>query len=274
MVYSGQPLKRFEDSRLLRGGGSFVDDMKLPDMLYACVARSPHAHARILSVDISAARGRTGVVEVLTGQDIAGQVGDVPPRHTPEPGGICCAGAPCARQRTGLLCGPTRRRGGGPRPLPGEGRRRCGAISYQPLTPLLDPLEAADSNSAPVHEQLGGNVMMRMRVGRGGLARMLRSGRPNRRGKYQVPRLVGGAHGRPGPAALYEPGPDQLTLWSSTQTPFRTKTHLETLLPRPPAKIGWSPQTWAVASAKRWRSGRKTWRCATWPSRWAGHKVG
>ena len=56
MSYSGQSLKRFEDPKLLTGRGSFVDDIHLPDMLYAHVLRSPHAHARIRSVDVSAAR--------------------------------------------------------------------------------------------------------------------------------------------------------------------------------------------------------------------------
>ena len=59
--YVGQPLKRFEDPRLITGQGSFVDDMKLPGMLHACVLRSPHAHARIRSIDVSAARDLPGV---------------------------------------------------------------------------------------------------------------------------------------------------------------------------------------------------------------------
>ena len=55
MPYTGQPLKRFEDPILLNGKGSYVDDMKLPDMLHAIVLRSPHAHARIRSIDTSRA---------------------------------------------------------------------------------------------------------------------------------------------------------------------------------------------------------------------------
>lgn len=80
MRYSGQPLKRFEDPRLVTGRGSFVDDIQLSDMLYAAVTRSPHAHAWIRAIDTSAARNLPGVVAVLTGQDAAGVVGDVPTR--------------------------------------------------------------------------------------------------------------------------------------------------------------------------------------------------
>ena len=54
MSYAGQPLKRREDPRLLTGHGSFVDDIQLPVMLYAYVLRSPHAHARLKSIDVEA----------------------------------------------------------------------------------------------------------------------------------------------------------------------------------------------------------------------------
>jgi len=75
MSYTGQPLKRFEDPRLVTGRGSFVDDIHLPGMLYAAVLRSPHAHTRILAIDVSAARHLSGVVTVLTGEDTAGALG-------------------------------------------------------------------------------------------------------------------------------------------------------------------------------------------------------
>ena len=47
----GQPVSRFEDPRLLRGGGRYVDDLALPRMAFGYVLRSPHAHARIRSID-------------------------------------------------------------------------------------------------------------------------------------------------------------------------------------------------------------------------------
>src|SRR5436305_10496596 len=67
----GQPVPRFEDPRLLRGGGRYVDDMVLPRMVYGHVLRSPHAHARILRIDTSAAKAARGVLLVLTGEDWA-----------------------------------------------------------------------------------------------------------------------------------------------------------------------------------------------------------
>jgi aerobic carbon-monoxide dehydrogenase large subunit len=65
----GQPVPRFEDPRLLRGGGRYVDDMVLPRMVYGHVLRSPHAHAQIRAIDATAAKAAPGVLAVLTGSD-------------------------------------------------------------------------------------------------------------------------------------------------------------------------------------------------------------
>jgi carbon-monoxide dehydrogenase large subunit len=75
----GQPVSRFEDPRLLRGGGRYVDDMVLPRMAYGLVLRSPHAHARIRAIDTNTARKAPGVLAVLTGADWeASGWGDLP----------------------------------------------------------------------------------------------------------------------------------------------------------------------------------------------------
>jgi carbon-monoxide dehydrogenase large subunit len=68
----GQPLPRREDRRFLTGTARYVDDIEVPGALHACFVRSPHAHARILAIDASAARQRPGVVGVFTGADLAG----------------------------------------------------------------------------------------------------------------------------------------------------------------------------------------------------------
>jgi aerobic carbon-monoxide dehydrogenase large subunit len=68
--YTGASIKRSEDPRILTGAGRYVDDIKLPGMLHAAFVRSPLAHARVLSVDVSAARALPGVVAVLTGADL------------------------------------------------------------------------------------------------------------------------------------------------------------------------------------------------------------
>jgi 2-furoyl-CoA dehydrogenase large subunit len=65
----GRSVLRREDVRLLTGRGCFVDDVALPSVLHVALVRSPHAHARVVSVDTSAAEGAPGVVCVLTGAE-------------------------------------------------------------------------------------------------------------------------------------------------------------------------------------------------------------
>src|SRR5919197_5727018 len=64
-------LKRKEDPRFIRGQGNYVDDVNLPGMLHGAVLRSPLAHARIVSIDTSAALAHPKVRAVLTGADLA-----------------------------------------------------------------------------------------------------------------------------------------------------------------------------------------------------------
>src|ERR1700761_3543585 len=80
----GQPVPRFEDPRLVKGGGRYVADMMFPGTVFGYVLRSPHAHARIRSIDTTKAKAAPGVLAVLTGADYkAAGFGDLP-----VPGGL------------------------------------------------------------------------------------------------------------------------------------------------------------------------------------------
>ena len=80
----GEPVRRQEDGRLLTGRGRFSDDWSLKNQAYMAVVRSPHAHARIRSVDTSDAENLPGVMAIFTGQDcIADELSPIP--HSPEP---------------------------------------------------------------------------------------------------------------------------------------------------------------------------------------------
>jgi aerobic carbon-monoxide dehydrogenase large subunit len=82
--FIGQPLPRTEDARLLTGRGQFSDDFSFPGQTYAAMLRSPHAHARIIRVDTSAAKNMPGVLGVFTGADcLADNLGAIP--HDPLP---------------------------------------------------------------------------------------------------------------------------------------------------------------------------------------------
>lgn len=96
----GQGVSRFEDPRLVRGGGRYTDDIKLPGLVHGVVLRSPHAHAKIRSIDITPAKTAPGVLAVLTSADIkAAGYGDLP-----VPGGLKRRdGSPMYRPRYPIL---------------------------------------------------------------------------------------------------------------------------------------------------------------------------
>ena len=236
-TYIGKPLKRFEDPRLVQGQGTFVDDLQLPDMLHGAVLRSPHAHARLVAIDTAAVRARPGVVAVLTAQDIAAAVSDIPPRHTPELEGkavpqhpvlardkVCYVGQPVAvvvtQERYQM-----------------HDALAAFQVTYQPLPPIVDPHDAVQNGSALLHEAFGTNVAMRLRLGRGDIQAAFAQADTVVRARYEVPRLSPAPLECRGVVAHYEPAAQRLTLWTSTQVPHKVKRYVNQILQQPPGEL-------------------------------------
>ena len=76
--FIGQPMPLREDTRFVRGRGRYSNDLELPGLLHLGVVSAPVAHARLLSVDVSAAEHYPGVVAVITGAQLAGQMNVIP----------------------------------------------------------------------------------------------------------------------------------------------------------------------------------------------------
>jgi carbon-monoxide dehydrogenase large subunit len=234
--YVGQPMKRFEDPKLITGQGTFVDDITLPDMLHAAVLRSPYAHARIRSVDASEARRLPGVVAVLIGADMAGVPHDIPTRamtgeravdelRPPEhpllaQDKVCYVGQAVA---IAVAQDPSVAR---------DAVERI-AVGYEPLLPVLDPHEAVRDDVPIIHEALGTNIAMRVRQSAGDPEGA--SGRADHviRQRYLVPRLAPAPLETRGVVAHYQPRENLLTVWNSTQAAQRVKRYLSSLLNLP-----------------------------------------
>ena len=77
----GTPVKRREDPKLLTGTAAFIDDIALPGTLHMAMVRSPHAHARILGYDTSAALALPGVVTAVTGEEAESFIPPFPPNR-------------------------------------------------------------------------------------------------------------------------------------------------------------------------------------------------
>lgn len=149
----GQGIPRKEEGRLLRGRGKFTDDIKAGDMLYLRFVRSPYAHAKINSIDTSAALALPGVRAVLCGEEIGGQT-------TPF---IEIGPPPCAQIRDfPMAIGKVRYQGEPVVAVVAESPRIADdaaelvTVDYEPLDPVVDALEALKDNSI-IHDEAGTN---------------------------------------------------------------------------------------------------------------------
>ena len=239
MSYLGRSIKRFEDARLVIGDGVFIDDIKLPDMLHAAVVRSVHAHARIRTIDVVDALELDGVVEVLTGADLAGKLPDMPIRpmgdrsvdefNPPEhpvlaQDKVCYVGQPVA---VVVAKNPYLARDGAD----------LVAVDYEPLTPVVNPVDAANEDVPVIHPHLGTNVAMRSVQEGGDIEKAFAQAAHIVRQKYQIPRLAPSSMETRGVIGSYDASSDLLTVWDSTQAPNQIKRYLAQMLGRPEESI-------------------------------------
>jgi CO/xanthine dehydrogenase Mo-binding subunit len=146
----GTRMLRKEDPRFLIGRGRFVDDIALPNMAHAAVLRSPHAHARINSIDKGAALALPGVAAVITGDEAARETGPLP-----------CLANPPVEQRC-LAVGKVRHVGEPVALVVADSRYIAEdavaliKVEYEPLPAVSDAMEAINSRGdAVLHPERG-----------------------------------------------------------------------------------------------------------------------
>ncbi|MHB1444865.1 MAG: xanthine dehydrogenase family protein molybdopterin-binding subunit [Acidimicrobiales bacterium] len=155
--FIGESVKRSEDPRILTGTGHYVDDVQLPGMLHACFTRSPMAHARITSIDISAALAQPGVVAAFTGPQLQALVD---PAAAP-PGFF----GPAPVKYTVLATDKVRLVGDLVAVVVADSRYRAEdaaaliEVDYEDLGPVATAEAAFDPSSTPIFEDLGSNVL-------------------------------------------------------------------------------------------------------------------
>ena len=237
MTYSGQSLKRFEDFQLLTGRSSFVDDITLPGLLHALVLRSPHAHARIRSIDVTRAQNLHGVATVLIAKDIEGAISDPPARQAQEghddrapehpvlaKDKVCYVGQAVAVVVAADLH---------------QAREALELIQvdYDALPAVIDPLEAIGEDAPVIHQQMDTNVAMRVVHTGGDLEGAFAQADHVVRQQYHVQRLAPAPMETRGLVADYQQQDDLLTIWDSTQHPHAIKERLAQRLNRPESKL-------------------------------------
>ena len=184
-------VRRREDPRLITGAGEFVDDLRVPGCLHAAMLRSPHAHARILTIDVSAARRAPGVVGVFVAADL-GRAAEPMPIYAPHPAlPIPCRIRPLAVDRVRFVGEPVAA------VIADDPYRAHDAldlirVEYEPLSAIVD-VEAGLRPDAPIlHEEVGSNVVAEWRQQVGDAAAAIRTAAVVARARLRLAR--GGAH--------------------------------------------------------------------------------
>jgi carbon-monoxide dehydrogenase large subunit len=229
----GAPITRNEDARLLSGQALFVDDVELPGMLHAAFLRSHVAHARIVSIDVSAARARPGVVAVYTAEDL-GEYWSPGPLLVPPPPiqGITF------NQRTQVPLAKDKVRHVG-EPLAvvlAESRYLAEdaladiAVELEHLDAVVDLEKALEDSSVRVHDNVRRNVAAHVRQQRGNYAAA------RARAERVIARRFSYDHGASSPietrgvVANWDARANQLTVWDTTQAPVFLRNGLAAML--------------------------------------------
>jgi carbon-monoxide dehydrogenase large subunit len=210
----GRARLRKEDARLITGQTNWTDNITLPGLLHVAYLRSPHAHARIVSVDTSGARDQPGVVAAFSGADFAGEQGSLPCAWPVTEDIVIPAHPPMATEEVryvgeAVACVVARDRYAAADALASID------VEYEPLPPVLDIRTALDEGSPKVHE--AGNKSFEWTFGNGDLDAAFRDAPVVIERNYRQQRLI--------PAAM-EPRAvvcscvgGEFTLWSATQIP-------------------------------------------------------
>jgi len=231
----GARVKRVEDPRFLQGLGRYIADRWSPQTLHAAFLRSPHAHARIVRVDMGPARAVSGVVAVMTGEEAARHAR--PLRAESKMAGYRPTEMPAlAREKVRFVGEPVAVVVAGDRYVAEDAAERI-AVEYGPLPPLVDMEAAMADTGALVHEQAGSNVLVSREFAVGDAGAALAMADLVVRERFRFRRHAGVCIENRGCIAAFDPGSGVLTLWSATQVPNLLRDALADILAVPENRL-------------------------------------
>lgn len=233
----GASIKRHEDPKLVAGAGTYVDDIKLPGMLYVGILHSPYAHARITNIDSGQLADHKWVTGVLTGKDVRErQKAPLPITWTIPPD----LKAP---EHWAMATDVVRYVGEPVAAVAVDDRYRIEdaldmiTVDYDSL-PAVTAIEDALKEGAPlVHEELGTNQAYYFKAEAGDVDPTFDSAEVVVKQRMVNQRLAPVSVETRGIVAQYNKAMNELTIWSSTQTPHLTKHHLAEMLGMPENNI-------------------------------------
>ncbi len=223
----GQPLKRKEDPRILSGRTRYVDDIKLPNILHAAVLRSVYAHARIKSIDTSAARNYPGVRHIITFQDLPKESSYLPTMSMKDgtkierallaKDEVCYVGEPVV-----FVVADNR--------YQAEDAIELVNVDYDPLPAIADPEVGIMEGSAHSHEKIKTNIVLVDSVSFGEPDAAFEKAPKVIRVDLLNQRLAPAPMEPRASIASFDSSTQMLTVWISHQGPFQSRSDLAGLL--------------------------------------------
>ena len=237
-TFVGRPILRREDHRLLTGRGQYVADLVLPQMLHATIVRSPLAHARVRSIDLSKAAAAPGAVFVLSGADLAKALPPTPDRQYLMPRKWrALVPHKILSPRQPLLVADKVRHFGEPLAVvvaesryAAEDAAALAILDLEPLPAVTDAQAALAPGSALVHEQFGTNLIGEFTVGKGDADGALARAPHRLHRRFHHHRYSAMPMECRGVVASYDVRTDSLTIWSSTQMVHVVRSAVATAL--------------------------------------------
>jgi aerobic carbon-monoxide dehydrogenase large subunit len=234
--FGSAPSRRQEDPRLLRGLGSFVDDIDPPGVLHAAVLRSPYGHARIRSIDTQAARSCPGVQAVYTAADL-GDFNQPAPLVIPHPSlthgytqrplavdKVCYVGEPVA-----MVVADSR--------YLAEDAVGAIEVDWEPLPAVVDFRLASRPGTPRVHDDVPDNVAAHLVQTVGDPDAAFADAAHVFEERLVIERSCGSPIEARGVVAVYDPLAEALRVWDATQAPLTIKYGLANMLGLPEFKV-------------------------------------
>lgn len=231
--YFGERIKRNEDPRLLTGQGLYVDDVNLPTMLHVAFVRSPYAHARIKSIDVSQALQCEGVIAIYTANDLGDYWKPGPLLVSPPPvDGIVFnekTQVPLAKDKVKFAGEPIVMVLAESRYIAEDALADI-QIDYEPLEAVVDMEKALATDSPLIHEEIGSNIAANVVQRKGDYESIKDNAALIVKRRFLYEHGCAAAIENRGIVAEWDKRAGRLTVWDTTQAPVVIRNGLAGML--------------------------------------------
>src|SRR5215208_4627618 len=231
--YFGERIKRNEDPRLLTGQGLYVDDVDLPDMLHVAFVRSPYAHARINSIDVSQALHREGVVAIYIADDLGDYWKPGPLLVSPPPVKDIVFNektqVPLAKDKVKFVGEPLVMVLAESRYIAEDALADI-QIDYEPLKAVVDIEKALEGDSPIIHNEIGSNVAAHVVQTKGDYESAKKNAALIIKRRFSYEHGCAAAIENRGIVAEWDRRAGRLTVWDTTQAPVVIRNGLAGML--------------------------------------------